>query len=104
MLPYDFDQAGLINTKYSMPAEGLGIRSVRKRLYRGRCLHNDQLPATIRMFNEKRVELEREIIPQGLNKGSRRSSLGYIDDFYKIINDPKQLERKILDACLGKRS
>ena len=102
VLPYDFDQAGLINTKYSSPADALGLKSVRQRLYRGRCIHNDQLPETIELFNRKRADIEAAIIPEGLNKGTRRSSLRYIDDFYKSINNPKQLQRKVLDACLGK--
>ncbi|MBT8077851.1 MAG: hypothetical protein KJO31_04705 [Gammaproteobacteria bacterium] len=101
VLPYDFDQAGLINTRYSAPAEALRLKSVRQRLYRGRCLHNDQLPATVDLFNRKRSEIEEAIIPEGLNKRTKRSSLKYIDDFYKIINDPKQLEKKVLSACLG---
>ena len=103
VLPYDFDQAGLINTKYSSPADGLGIRSVRQRLYRGRCIHNDQLPETIELFNSKRADIEAAIIPEGLNKSTRRSSLRYIDDFYKVINNPKQLQKRILDDCIGKR-
>jgi hypothetical protein len=36
VLPYDFDQAGLINTSYSSPSPALNLRSVRQRLYRGR--------------------------------------------------------------------
>ena len=102
VLPYDFDQAGLIYTKYSMPADGLGLRNVRQRLYRGRCLHNDQLEDTVALFNDKRAEIEQAIIPEGLNKSSARRSLKYIDDFYEILNTPKQYQRRILDACLGK--
>jgi len=101
VLPYDFDQAGLINTKYSMPAEALGIRTVRQRLYRGRCVFNDQLPATVALFNAKRAEIEKEIIPAGLNKRSSNSSLKYIDEFYRTINDPKQFERRITGDCVG---
>ena len=102
VLPYDFDQAGLIHTKYSAPAEQLGIKNVRQRLYRGRCLHNDVLPETIALFNEKRAEIETAIIPEGLNARDARKSLKYIDDFYKIINDSKKLNKEIYDDCLGK--
>ena len=104
VLPYDFDQAGLINTKYSMPAAALDIRTVRQRLYRGRCQHNDLMPATVELFNAKRQEIETAIIPEGLSKGAKRSSLKYIDEFYDTVNDPKRYQKYIADACLGKRT
>ena len=102
VLPYDFDQAGLINTKYSMPSPALHIRNVRQRLYRGRCLHNEQLPATVVLFNEKRAEMEAVIIPEEMSDRYRKSSLKYINDFYETINNPKSYDKKIIDACLGK--
>lgn len=57
-MPYDFDQAGIINTRYAMPAPQLGIKSVTQRLYRGRCIHNEQLDGVIDLFNERREGLE----------------------------------------------
>jgi len=58
VVPYDFDQAGIINTRYAMPAPQLGIKSVTQRLYRGRCIHNEQLDGVIDLFNERREGLE----------------------------------------------
>jgi hypothetical protein len=103
VLPYDFDQAGLINTKYSMPAEGLGIRSVRQRLFRGRCLNIKHLDESIARFNELRPQIEEALNPPGIDKRSRKRALKYIDGFYKIVNDPKKRKREIEDDCLGKR-
>jgi len=34
-VPYDFDYSGLVDAVYAIPAKGLGITSVRERLYRG---------------------------------------------------------------------
>ena len=45
VLPYDFDQAGLINVPYAVPHERLPIRSVSQRLFRGRCEYLDHLDA-----------------------------------------------------------
>jgi hypothetical protein len=101
VVPYDFDQAGIINTKYSMPADGLGLRSVRQRLYRGRCGHEAQLDATIALFNARRQELEAALLPEALPDRYRKSSLSYIDDFYRIINDPLEREKNIENRCLG---
>jgi hypothetical protein len=103
VLPYDFDQAGLINTRYSMPAEGLGIRSVKQRLFRGRCMNLKHLDESIAKFNESRPQIEEALNPPAIDKRSRKKALKYIDDFYEIINDPKKRKKQIEDDCLGKR-
>ena len=101
MLPYDFDQAGLIHTSYSIPADGLGIRSVRQRLFRGRCLNLNHLDESIAKFNELRPQIEEALNPLQINARSRKSALKYINTFYEIINDPKKRKKEIEDDCLG---
>lgn len=101
VLPYDFDQAGIINTKYSMPASGLGIRSVRQRLYRGRCLNIGELDHNIALFKQRRMALEEALVQPQIEGGARKSMLGYIDVFYKTIDDPKKKQREIINDCLG---
>jgi len=101
VLPYDFDQAGIIETKYALPALGLGIRTVRHRLYRGRCRHNDYLDQTIQLFNERREDIELANTPEALSNKARKSSLKYLDAFYKTINDPAKLKKQIVDVCRG---
>ena len=103
VLPYDFDQAGLIGTSYALPADGLGIRSVKQRVFRGRCLNLEHLDESIAKFNELRPQIEEALNPPGLDDRSRKKALKYIDDFYEIVNDPKKREKKIEDNCLGQR-
>jgi hypothetical protein len=100
VLAYDFDQAGIINTSYALPAKGLGIKSVRSRLYRGRCLHNDHLAGAISLFNDRREEIEAALVPQSLSRRKRDSTLSYIEKFYSTINDPESLKKEVLDDCL----
>ncbi len=101
VLPYDFDQAGLIKTRYALPAEALRIRSVRQRLYRGRCRHNAELAATIALFNERREAMEVYLVPQELSEKEQDKARDYVDDFFEIINDPKKQQKKLLQACVG---
>jgi hypothetical protein len=101
VIPYDFDQSGIIHTKYSSPSEGLGLNSVRQRLYRGRCMNLDHLDATIALFNSRRAELETALLPDSLQGKYRESAIRYINEFYKIINDPLQREKNIENRCLG---
>ena len=99
VVPYDFDQAGLINTEYAMPSPALGIRSVRTRLYRGECRFNAQLAATIALFNEKRAGVANALITESLTSGTRKSAQKYLDAFYMTINDPAKLEKQVTSAC-----
>jgi len=96
VVPYDFDQAGLINTRYAVVAAPLPIKTVRQRLFRGRCVHLDQIEPAVAMFNERRQQLEMALILEGSAKDK-----SYIDGFYKIVNDPKQRARQVDGACLS---
>lgn len=100
-VPYDFDYAGIIDTKYALPDEKLPIRRVRTRLYRGFCWHNDLLPGVIELFNQNRNDIEAALLPTGLSKSKSRSVKKYIDDFYEIVNDSKQLQKHLIDKCRG---
>ena len=37
-----------------------------------------------------------------LTERYRDDAVEYIDDFYKIINDPKRFEKDIIDKCRGR--
>ena len=53
LLPFDFDQAGLVDAPYAAPDEGLKIQRVTQRVCRGYCSHNHELSSAIGVFNEK---------------------------------------------------
>jgi hypothetical protein len=36
-IPYDFDYSGLVDATYALPPPGMGITTVRDRVYRGPC-------------------------------------------------------------------
>lgn len=100
-MPYDFDQAGLINTSYAVPGEKLPIRSVRQRLYRGRCAHAGQVDAAVSLFNDRRQQLESILLPDGLSRSRQKAALSYINEFYRIVNDDKKRQRYIERTCVG---
>jgi hypothetical protein len=98
-VPFDFDQAGIINTSYALPNERLGITSVRTRKYRGFCSGNDHLDAAIAKFNAARPAIEAVFAGARLDERSRKSTLEYVAEFYETVNDPKLLEREIIAEC-----
>jgi hypothetical protein len=60
-VPYDFDQAGLVDAPYAAPAPQFKLRSVEQRLYRGRCYNNENLDQTLDAYKHK------ETAPHALN-------------------------------------
>ena len=96
-IPYDFDNAGLVNASYAVPNAQVGTRSVRQRVYRGLCRFNALVPAEAERLRTLRAELEGEVaaIPHASEK-TRQAMASYIDGFYKDIAD---LERKVLRNC-----
>lgn len=103
-VPYDFDSSGLVNAHYAAPPEGLKVKNVRQRLYRGFCVNNDELPQTVALFNEKKADILALFQNNThLSEYMRDGAIDYIDDFYKIINNPNKLEKNIIDKCRGRK-
>lgn len=101
VVPYDFDQAGIINTDYSTPDRRLGIRAVTSRLYRGFCWQNDTLKEAAVTFGEKREAITAALIPTEIS-GSRQSRIRrYIERFYDTIGDPEELQEDLIAKCRG---
>ena len=101
VLPYDFDQSGIINTEYALPALDFGIRNVTIRLYRGRCAHNEQLGRTIALFKENRRDIQAALVPLALSKKDQKKALKYVDAFFSTIDDSKKFDGRIIGKCRG---
>jgi len=100
-VPYDFDQSGFVDAPHAFPNPRFRLKSVHERLYRGRCVNNEHLPATLRLFRERRDDIENLIQDQpGLDKAKKRSMLGFVEEFYDTIDSPQQLQRNIVGKCL----
>lgn len=99
-IPYDFDFGGLVNAPYAGANPRFKLRSVKDRLYRGRCMNNELLDGTFAYFREKEPELRKLIDDlEGLDKGNRKDVSKYLDKFYKDIADPKIKQRNFIDKC-----
>ena len=100
-VPYDFDQAGMVDAPHAVPNPRFDIESPRDRLYRGRCVNNEHLPATLDLFRDKRAAIESLIGDQAeLDQKKSRSMLRFVNSFYATINDQPRLERSIIEKCL----
>lgn len=104
VVPYDFDQAGIINTDYAAPGRRLGISKVRSRLYRGFCWQKDSLPDAAGILRARRSAITAALIPTELSASVQSRVRRYIDDFYAILDDPGELKKRITDQCRGAAS
>jgi len=102
-VPYDFDSAGLVDAEYAAPPDGLPIRKVTQRLYRGFCWQDDTLDEARDLFVEKKGAILGVIASESrLDSRSRRDVEDFIADFYEIIGDPKKFEKEVRSECRGK--
>lgn len=99
-IPYDFDFSGLVDAPYAEPNPQLKLRSVRTRLYRGRCSNNEHLPGSIAHIVSKKSEIYALMDElQDLDKASRQSITRYLDDFFDEVTDERKIERNLVRKC-----
>jgi hypothetical protein len=99
-IPYDFDFSGLVNAPYAEPNPQLKIRSVRQRVYRGRCSNNQYLDETLALFREKEPEFRALVaaLPD-LTPKYEKEVTRFLDEFYEDIGSEKQIDRNIIRDC-----
>lgn len=102
---HDFDFSGAINTRYATVDSRLRIQTVRQRLFRGYCVPAENYTAAFALFDAKKdaiYALYRDSYGKLLAPDRLRGTLEYIDDFYRVIDDPRAAQHEIVDQCLGR--
>ena len=102
LVPYDFDYAGLVDADYAVPAEKLGLKSVRERHYDGMCRSEDDIINALREFTEKKDDFYRVIneFPL-LSEKDKKEMIGYLDSFYSRFDKRNSIVTDILRDCIG---
>ncbi len=99
-VPYDFDQAGLVDAPHAEANPRFRLRSVRQRLYRGRCQNNRFLDESLKEYQQRRAAiLKLPSEPAGLTKATRKKLEKYIAQFYEIIDSPDRISRLLVKKC-----
>ena len=97
-VPYDFDYAGLVNTEYAVPDEKIGTESVTQRVYRGFARTMDELNEALDVYKKQKEKIYSLINNFNLlTPSSKREMINYLDDFYAIINNPKDVKYNFID-------
>jgi hypothetical protein len=98
--PYDFDYSGLVYAHYAAPAKGLGLASVRDRMYRGPCKTEAEVAQALQPFREKQAELL--ALPASLpdfDDGHRRNAEKYLNEFFDLVGRPDRLRKVFVTDC-----
>lgn len=103
-VPYDFDWSGAIAAPYAKPNPQLGISSVQERVFRGFCQDPSVYQAVIDTFQAQKeaiMALYKQM--PGLPEKRLERALSYYESFYMILDDPKRLQRDLLNQCRDNR-
>jgi hypothetical protein len=103
-VPYDFDWSGVVFARYAKPDPRLGIRTVQDRLFRGPCMTPEALAPVLAKFTEQRNAIREIYTRLPLDEGYRRRAMEYYDDFYRVIGDPRQVRRELIETCSGRQT
>ena len=101
-VPYDFDITGIVSPPHARPNPRFKLKSVKERLYRGRCANNEHLEASLAMYRDRRESIYGLIADlDPLSNSEKTKTRRYVDNFYKVIDTPRRLNRDIVKGCLG---
>ena len=99
-MTYDFDWTGLVNTKYSFPDYRLPIKTVRERLYRGICRKPAEWAPIVALYQEKKAAIYGVYESQAdLDPKYVKDTKQYLDEFYRVLSDPRKLKQEMIDTC-----
>jgi len=100
-IPYDFDYSGFVDAPYAIPPEGIPVSTVKRRFYRGWCVHNGQAIAIAAEMRGQRGAVLAVLgqIPQ-MDERTRRGAANYLEGFFKDIATDQDVTAKLLKTCI----
>jgi hypothetical protein len=99
-VPYDFDSTGYVGTSYAEVSAGLGQRSIKDRIYRGFCVDDAIMQASLqKVRDEQAAMLEIAGDTSIVSERNARQAVRFLERAFDTINDDRKLEREILEAC-----
>ena len=97
-VPYDFDYSGLVNAEYAVPDQWLNIENVQQRMYRGFPRSMDELNDALGIFKQQKENIYALINNFSLlTSSSKKEMISYLEEFYKIIDNPNLVKSKFSD-------
>ena len=99
-VPFDFDWSGVVSAPYARPDHRLGTTTVRERVWRGPCWPREVIDAAIkRIVGAKETIYGTYRAHPGLDPKLLKESLEYYDEFFKLVSDPRDVDRNLRLNC-----
>ncbi|HTL05806.1 MAG TPA: hypothetical protein VL241_08675 [Gemmatimonadales bacterium] len=99
-MAYDFDWSGLVDAPYATPDYRLGIKRTTDRLYRGGCHPPEVLSGAVEPFKARKDSIYGQLRAiKGLSPARLKEAEGFLDEFYKELNDPGAVRRVFNQPC-----
>jgi hypothetical protein len=99
-VPYDFDYSGLADAAYARPAPALPISTVRDRLFRGPCRTAAEWQPSVDQLRAAKSKLMDLFEAPGLSPSYRKDARSYVEQFYRVLDQPSTLKRALIDPCV----
>lgn len=101
---YDFDYSGLVNTKYAVPHESMPIQHVTVRHNKCACIDETLCEKTRLLYLEKKEAILSCFQDCTLlDRKVKARAVDYLEDFFKLIEDPKTVQRIFVEECRSAR-
>ena len=100
IIPYDFDYSGFVNASYAIPVEGLGIETVRERIYQGVCRDEATFMDALQEFTAKKdafYNVIREF--QYLDERAKKDMTRYLDEFFSMFDKRNSILYSLKSEC-----
>ena len=101
VVAYDFDICGFVDPPYATIDEQLSnqISSVKERLNRGFPRTMDELKTAVKLFNDRKEKIMGLIKNnEYLTAKEKSRAADYVEDFYKTINNDRDLKKIFVDG------
>jgi hypothetical protein len=99
-VPYDFDYSGLVNARYAIPGDNLGIESVRERYFLGPCRDASEYRKTIDKFLSLQEGINNLVNDfEYLPRYEKADILKYLDGFFNNITESRYVEQRVMSTC-----
>ncbi|HJS54159.1 MAG TPA: hypothetical protein VJ765_06425 [Chitinophagaceae bacterium] len=102
VVAYDFDICGFVDPPYATIDEKLQdqITTVRERLNRGFPRTMEELKTAVKLFNDKKEKIIGLIKDnEYLNSKEKSRTIEFVEDFYKIINSDRELQKIFVEGA-----
>ncbi len=97
-IPYDFDYSGIVNQRYAVPFEKLNIHSVKDRHFMPYIVEDHEVVQMIGFYKSIGSKVFSLIEDADyLNEKSKSEISEFMDDFYKLLDDPKKLKSTMVE-------